>query len=79
MLKSARYDAYIPLNDSIRYCEYLIDKIETQDAALETARGQTVQDFVSLIVAKSMYKEHQNFSDEMEKKNKRSKNMHKGR
>ena len=56
-----------PLNDSIRYCEYLIDKIETQDAALETARGQTVQDIVSLIVAKSMYKEHQNFSDEMEK------------
>ena len=61
------------LNDTIQACECLIDQIETQDAALETARGQTVQDIVSLIDAKNMYKEYQHVTEEMEKETKEAK------
>ena len=61
------------LNDTIQACECLIDQIETQDAALETARGQTVQDIVSLIDAKNMYEEYQHVTEEMEKETKEAK------
>ena len=55
------------LTVTMQACESLNDQLETQNATLEKAKGNGLQEIVSLIEAKCLYKEYQHVTEEMDK------------
>ena len=55
------------LTETIQTYESLSEQLENQKATLENAEGKGIQDIVSLIEAKNMYRDYQHVTDEMDK------------
>ena len=54
------------LTVTLQACESLSDQLETQKATLEKAKGNGLQEIVSLIEAQNLYNEYQHVAEEMD-------------